>query len=63
MPFEGVATQASHVSESILAAAWEHDCDMIVMATRGRGLISELLWGSNTREVLSHTKLPVVVLH
>ena len=63
VPFEGVATQSAHVSDAIIAAAQERGCDMIVMATRGRGLISELLWGSNTREVLSHTKLPVVVLH
>ena len=63
VPFHGVATQSSHVSEAILAAAREHACDMIVMVTRGRGPIGELLWGSNTREVLAHTKLPVLVLH
>jgi nucleotide-binding universal stress UspA family protein len=63
VPFKGVATQASHVGEAILAAAQEHACDMIVMATHGRGLIGELLWGSNTREVMSRTKLPVLVLH
>jgi nucleotide-binding universal stress UspA family protein len=63
VPFHGVATQASHVSEAILAAAQEHACDMIVMVTHGRGLLGELLWGSNTREVLARTRLPVLVLH
>ena len=63
VPFHGVATQASEVSEAILAAAREHRCDMIVMVTHGRGLIAELLWGSNTRQVLSRTHLPVLVLH
>ena len=63
VPFQGVATQASHVSEAIVAAAHEHGCGMIVMATHGRGLVGELLWGSNTRDVLSRSQLPVLVLH
>ena len=63
VPFHGVATQASDVSEAILAAAEKHCCDMIVMATHGRGVIAELLWGSNTRQVMSRTSLPVLVLH
>ncbi|HEY2926042.1 universal stress protein [Piscinibacter sp.] len=61
--FDGVATQASEVSEAILAAAEKHRCDMIVMATHGRGVIAELLWGSNTRQVMSRSRLPVLVLH
>ena len=63
VPFHGVATQASEVSQAILAAAEKHRCDMIVMATHGRGVVAELLWGSNTRQVMAHTKLPVLVLH
>ena len=63
VPFEGVATQSAAVTDAILAAARDHHCDMIVMATRGRGAISELLWGSHTREVMSRTELPVLVLH
>jgi nucleotide-binding universal stress UspA family protein len=63
VPFQGVATQASGVSEAILAAAREHQCDMIVMATHGRGVIAELLWGSHTREVVTRSVLPVLVVH
>jgi len=63
VPFERAVTQATVVTEAILAAAREHRCDMIVMATRGRGVVSELLWGSHTREVMSGTDLPVLVLH
>ena len=63
VPFHGVATQASEVSEAILAAAEKHRCDMIVMATHGRGVIAELLWGSNTRQVMSRSRLPVLVVH
>jgi nucleotide-binding universal stress UspA family protein len=63
VPFHGVATQASEISGAILDTAREHRCDMIVMATHGRGVIAELLWGSQTRDVMSRTDLPVLVLH
>ncbi|HMC16862.1 MAG TPA: universal stress protein [Albitalea sp.] len=63
VPFHSAATQAVEVSEAILAAAREHGCDMIVMVTHGRGLLAELLWGSNTRKVVAQTRLPVLVLH
>jgi len=62
VPFEGLATQASDVADAILAAAAEHRCDMIVMATHGRGGLATMLWGSHTRDVMSRTKLPVLVL-
>ncbi|HEY0857175.1 MAG TPA: universal stress protein [Albitalea sp.] len=63
VPFRGVATQASGVSAAILAAAREHRCDMIVMATHGRGVVAELLWGSHTREVVTRSEVPVLVVH
>jgi nucleotide-binding universal stress UspA family protein len=63
VPFHGVATQSSEVSAAILDAAGKHRCDMIVMATHGRGVIAELLWGSHTREVMSRSELPVLVVH
>ncbi|HEY0855785.1 MAG TPA: universal stress protein, partial [Albitalea sp.] len=46
-----------------LAAAREHRCDMIVMATHGRGVVAELLWGSHTREVVTRSEVPVLVVH
>ena len=57
------ANHASEVSEAILAAVQEHRCDMIVVAAHGRGVIGELLWGSNTRQVMSRSRLLVLVLH
>ena len=63
VPFEGIATQANEISTAILDAAREHRADMIVMTTHGRGVIAELLWGSNTRRVMARTRLPVLVLH
>ena len=38
-------------------------CDMIVMATHGRGTFGELLFGSQTKNVMARSKLPLVVLH
>ena len=60
--FEGVATQCAEVSQAIVVAARERRCDLIVMATHGRGVVGQLVWGSNTREVMAHTDLPVLVV-
>ena len=49
--------------EAILAAARKNKCDAIVMASHGRRGISAVLLGSETQKVLTHTKLPVIVVH
>ncbi len=36
---------------------------MIIMLTHGRGTFGELLFGSNTKNVLAECKLPLLVLH
>ncbi len=48
--------------ESILAAAKKNKCDAIVMASHGRRGLSAVLLGSETQKVLTHTKLPVIVV-
>jgi nucleotide-binding universal stress UspA family protein len=48
--------------DSILAAARRNKCDAIVMASHGRHGVSALLLGSETHKVLTHTKLPVIVV-
>ena len=60
--FTGHKTQSAQVAAAIVAAAEQHGCDTIVMASHQRNALSELLWGSHTREVMSHTALPVLVL-
>jgi len=55
-------TIASAPWEAILAAAKKHKCDAIVMASHGRRGISAVLLGSETQKVLTHTKLPVIVV-
>jgi nucleotide-binding universal stress UspA family protein len=49
--------------EAILAAARKQKCDAIVMASHGRRGVSALLLGSETQKVLTHSKLPVIVVH
>ena len=50
------------VAEAILAAAHKQHCDLIVMASHGRKGLERLLLGSETLHVLTHGKLPVLVL-
>ncbi|SEA15571.1 universal stress protein [Acidovorax soli] len=47
--------------ELIIAAADEHGCDLIFMASHGRSGVSALLLGSETQKVLAHSKIPVLV--
>jgi nucleotide-binding universal stress UspA family protein len=53
---------ASAPWEAILSAAKKHKCDAIVMASHGRRGISAVLLGSETQKVLTHSKLPVIVV-
>lgn len=46
---------------AIITAAADKGCDLIVMASHGRGGLSALVLGSVTNKVLTHTKTPVLV--
>ena len=64
----GVEFIASHVTaysvdNAIMEEAEKTGCDMIVMVTHGRGTLGELVFGSHTKNVLSRSKLPLLVLH
>ncbi|MBI2802921.1 MAG: universal stress protein [Gammaproteobacteria bacterium] len=48
--------------EGILKAARIKRCDAIVMASHGRSGLKALLLGSETSKVLTHSKLPVLVV-
>ncbi len=56
------ALEASYPWEAILDQAKDQDCDLIVMASHGRRGVSALLLGSETQKVLTHSKLPVLVV-
>ena len=62
LEFAAAHAIASAPWEAILAAARKNKCDAIVMASHGRRGVSALLLGSETQKVLTHTKLPVIVV-
>lgn len=47
--------------EDIIGAAKERSCDLIFMASHGRGGLAALLLGSETHKVLTHSTVPVLV--
>jgi nucleotide-binding universal stress UspA family protein len=49
--------------EAIIKTAENKGCDAIVMASHGRSGISAVLLGSVTNKVLTHTVIPVLVVH
>ena len=51
-----------HPYQTIIDTAQSRDCDLIVMASHGRRGVSALLLGSETQKVLTHSKLPVIVV-
>jgi len=55
-------TQTDGVAESVIASAGKHGCDLIVMASHGRRGIGRVLLGSETQHVLTHSRIPVLVL-
>ncbi|WP_338770543.1 universal stress protein [Massilia sp. METH4] len=62
VPFEGIVSNSHTPYKDIVDAADKHNCDIILMASHGRGGLSKLLLGSETQKVLAHTTLPVLVL-
>jgi nucleotide-binding universal stress UspA family protein len=57
-----VVVQSELVSEAIIETASLHHCDLIVMASHGRRGVQRLLMGSETLQVLTHSRIPVLVL-
>lgn len=58
---KSLTVQGFSPHEEILAAAREHDCDLIWMASHGRKGMDRLLMGSETQRVLAHATVPVLV--
>ncbi|MBI3041580.1 MAG: universal stress protein [Betaproteobacteria bacterium] len=48
--------------QQIIATAKNKKCDLIMMASHGRHGLSSLLLGSETAKVLTHSKVPVLVV-
>ena len=47
--------------EGIIKRASKMKCDLIVMASHGRGGLAGIVLGSQTTRVLTHSKIPVLV--
>ena len=54
--------EALHPWEAIIEHAQQKACDLIVMASHGRRGVTALLLGSETQKVLTHSKIPVLVV-
>jgi nucleotide-binding universal stress UspA family protein len=47
--------------QAIIEAAANEHCDLIVMASHGRGGLAAVVLGSQTVKVLTHSRIPVLV--
>ena len=61
--YKAVDTVDPYPADSIIKAARKENCDLIVMASRGRRGLARLLLGSETNHVLTHSHIPVLVVH
>ena len=59
---EAFTIEALHPWEAIIDHAKTQQCDLLVMASHGRRGVSALLLGSETQKVLTHSKVPVLVV-
>jgi nucleotide-binding universal stress UspA family protein len=58
-----IRVEQDQTHKAIIAAATDNGCDLIVMASHGRGALTKALLGSVTHKVLTHTTIPVLVCH
>ena len=59
---ETVAVVSDLPYQQIIETARRKKCDLIMMASHGRRGLSGLLLGSETAKVLTHSKIPVLVV-
>jgi nucleotide-binding universal stress UspA family protein len=59
---ETVLVQSNDVYAQIIAMAKKKKCDLICMASHGRRGLAGVILGSETHKVLTHSKIPVLVL-
>jgi nucleotide-binding universal stress UspA family protein len=50
-------------ADAILRVSQTEGCDLIVMGSRGRGMVQGLLLGSVSYRVLHHAQIPVLTVH
>jgi len=57
-----VSRSGEHIWQEIIMAAEKHHCDAICMASHGRRGLTGMLIGGETARVLTHSKIPVIVV-
>ena len=57
-----VCETSDHPYEAILRTCEANGCDLILMTSHGRKGLAAVLLGSETRKVLTHAKVPVLVV-
>lgn len=62
VPCDTICETSDHPYDAILKAAEARKCDLIVMTSHGRKGLAAVLLGSETRKVLTHAKIPVLVV-
>jgi nucleotide-binding universal stress UspA family protein len=62
VPFAGDTIERNVVYEGVIETAQAEGCDLIVMASHGRQGVKALVLGSVAQKVLTHTRLPVLVV-
>jgi nucleotide-binding universal stress UspA family protein len=59
---DGTVVVGDNPYEEIIEQAEKTDCDLIMMASHGRSGLDALLLGSETAKVLTHTRIPVLIV-
>ena len=59
---EGMVVVADHPYEEIIGNAEKRKCDLIMMASHGHTGLNAVLLGSETAKVLTHARIPVLVV-
>ena len=59
---DGLIVVGDHPYEEIINNAESRKCDLIMMASHGRRGLDAVLLGSETVKVLTHSKIPVLVV-
>jgi nucleotide-binding universal stress UspA family protein len=62
VPCERVHVRDQRPAEGIIATAKDKGCDLIVMASHGERGIDRILLGSQANDVLTHSKVPALIV-
>lgn len=61
VPCDTAYAQSNHPYQAIIDTAQNRGCDLIVMSSHGRHGLAEMWYGSETRNVLTHSSIPTLV--